>query len=113
MEASPDEDPTLSDQATIPGPEPVPALPEALASLYARPGFKLRRAPLRLATGAFILSSGLDKRGGDEETAFTFTEWEGVSTFVWIDGGFQFAIAAELDRDRLLPIATRVYERLA
>ena len=31
--------------------------------------FKLRRAPLRLATGAFILSSGLDKRSGDEETA--------------------------------------------
>ena len=31
--------------------------------------FKLRRAPLRLATGAFILSSGLDKRAGDEETA--------------------------------------------
>ena len=31
--------------------------------------FKLRRAPLRLATGAFILSSGLDKRTGDEETA--------------------------------------------
>ncbi len=53
------------------------------------------------------------RAGGDEETAFTFTEWEGVSTFVWIDGGFQFAIAAELDRDRLLPIATRVYERLA
>ncbi|WP_159346504.1 MarR family winged helix-turn-helix transcriptional regulator [Roseomonas harenae] len=46
MDASPHEDPPLSDQATIPGPEPVPAtsLPEALASLYARPGFKLRRA---------------------------------------------------------------------
>ena len=33
--------------------------------------FKLRRAPLRLATGAFILSSGLDKWKGDEETAAT------------------------------------------
>lgn len=33
------------------------------------PRFALRRAPLRLATGAFILSSGLDKRKGDEETA--------------------------------------------
>ena len=31
--------------------------------------FKLRRAPLRVATGAFILSSGLDKWKGDEETA--------------------------------------------
>jgi hypothetical protein len=31
--------------------------------------FKLRRAPLRLTTGAFILSSGLDKWKGDEETA--------------------------------------------
>ena len=31
--------------------------------------FKLRRAPLRLTTGAFILSSGLDKWQGDEQTA--------------------------------------------
>ena len=33
--------------------------------------FKLRRAPLRLVTGAFILSSGLDKQKADEETAAT------------------------------------------
>jgi len=31
--------------------------------------FKLRRAPLRLTTGAFVLSSGLDKWQGDEQTA--------------------------------------------
>ena len=31
--------------------------------------FKLRRAPLRLTTGAFILSAGLDKWQGDEQTA--------------------------------------------
>ena len=31
--------------------------------------FKLRRAPLRVATGAFILSTGLDKWTGDEQTA--------------------------------------------
>jgi uncharacterized membrane protein YphA (DoxX/SURF4 family) len=31
--------------------------------------FKLRRAPLRLTTGAFVLSSGLDKWKGDEQTA--------------------------------------------
>ena len=31
--------------------------------------FKLRRAPLRLATGAFLLSSGLDKQDADQETA--------------------------------------------
>ena len=30
---------------------------------------KLRRAPLRLATGAFILNSGLNKFKGDEPTA--------------------------------------------
>lgn len=30
---------------------------------------KLRHLPLRLGAGAFILSSGLDKRGADEETA--------------------------------------------
>ena len=31
--------------------------------------FKLRRAPLRLTTGAFILSAGLDKWKGDAQTA--------------------------------------------
>lgn len=31
--------------------------------------FKLRRAPLRLTTGAFVLSSGLDKWQADEQTA--------------------------------------------
>ena len=31
--------------------------------------FRLRRAPLRLTTGAFILSAGLDKWQGDEQTA--------------------------------------------
>ena len=30
---------------------------------------RLRRAPLRLTTGAFILSAGLDKWKGDEQTA--------------------------------------------
>lgn len=30
---------------------------------------RLRRAPTRIATGAFILNSGLDKLRGDEETA--------------------------------------------
>lgn len=32
-------------------------------------GLRLRRAPLRLTTGAFILSAGLDKWKGDEQTA--------------------------------------------
>jgi hypothetical protein len=31
--------------------------------------FKLRRVPLRLTTGAFILSAGVDKWKGDEATA--------------------------------------------
>jgi hypothetical protein len=31
--------------------------------------FRLRRAPLRLTTGAFVLSAGLDKWQGDEQTA--------------------------------------------
>jgi hypothetical protein len=30
---------------------------------------KLRRAPLRLASGAYILNSGMTKLGADEETA--------------------------------------------
>lgn len=33
------------------------------------PNLRLRRAPLRLTTGAFILSAGWDKWKGDEQTA--------------------------------------------
>ena len=32
--------------------------------------FRLRRTPLRLTTGAFILSAGIDKWTGDEQTSF-------------------------------------------
>ena len=39
--------------------------------------FKLRRVPLRLTTGAFILSAGIDKWKGDEQTA---TQVHGFAT---------------------------------
>jgi len=52
------------------------------------------------------------RAGGGRNPAFTFDEREGISTFTWTDAGFEFAIAAELGRDRLLPIAKLVYERM-
>jgi len=47
------------------------------------------------------------------ETAFQFRREGDVSTFMWLDRGFGFAISAPLDRTRLLPIAEAVYKETA
>ena len=44
-----------------------------------------------------------------EETAFRYTQRDGVSMFYWIDGPFGYALAGELDRERLLEVARLVY----
>ena len=72
--------------------------------------FKLRRAPLRLATGAFILSSGLDKWKGDEDTAgqlhgfatgtYPFLKPVEPPTFLRLLAGTEVALGAAL----LLPV---------
>ena len=72
--------------------------------------FKLRRAPLRVATGAFILSSGLDKWKGDEQTAarvhgfatgtYPFLKKIDPSTFLKLLAGGEIAVGSAL----LLPV---------
>ena len=43
------------------------------------------------------------------ETAFRDAERVGVSLFYWIDGPFGYALAGDLDRERLLEVARLVY----
>jgi len=50
--------------------------------------------------------------GESGQTAFTFRQDGDVSNFIWVDNGFDFAVTAGLDRARLLPIATSIYENL-
>lgn len=76
--------------------------------------FKLRRAPLRLTTGAFILSSGLDKWKGDEQTAaqihgfatgtYPFLKQVEPATFLRVLAASEIGIGAAL----LLPVVPAV-----
>lgn len=71
---------------------------------------KLRRAPVRIATGAFILNSGLNKLKGDEQTAkgvhgmavgaYPFLKKVEPKTFLKALGCVEAALGAAL----LLPI---------
>ena len=72
--------------------------------------FKLRRAPLRLTSGAFVLSSGLDKWKGDEQTAaglqgfaagaYPFVTKVEPARFLKLLAGAEIAVGAAL----LLPV---------
>ena len=63
--------------------------------------FKLRRTPLRLTTGAFILSAGLDKWKGDEQTATTVHGFAtGTYPFLKLLAGGEIAVGSAL----LLPV---------
>jgi anti-sigma factor RsiW len=44
------------------------------------------------------------------DTAFRFVHERDVSAFYWVDGPFGYALTGPLPRERLLPIATIVYE---
>lgn len=45
-------------------------------------------------------------------TAFRYVERGGVSVFYWLDAEMGYALAAELPREALLGVATRVYRQL-
>jgi uncharacterized membrane protein YphA (DoxX/SURF4 family) len=72
--------------------------------------FRLRRTPLRLTTGAFILSAGLDKWKGDEQTAarvhgfatgtYTFLKKIDPPTFLKLLAAGEIAVGSAL----LLPV---------
>ena len=44
---------------------------------------KMRRAPLRIATGAFILNAGIGKLGGDDDTPRPCTAWPRALSRSW------------------------------
>lgn len=44
------------------------------------------------------------------DTAFRFVHERDVSAFYWVDGKFGYALTANLPRERLLQVATAVYE---
>ena len=46
------------------------------------------------------------------ETAFRFSQEGKVAVFYWIDGNLGYALSADMDRARLLTIATSVYHQL-
>jgi anti-sigma factor RsiW len=48
----------------------------------------------------------------NQDTAFRFSEAEGVRTFYWIDRDLGYALSGEIDRDRLSQAAHLVYQQL-
>jgi len=50
---------------------------------------------------------------GNRETAFRYVQDEtGVGMFYWIDGAKGYAVAAQMPRQELMEIATKVYDDL-
>ena len=46
------------------------------------------------------------------DTGFRYAERSGVGTFYWLDDGFGYALSAVMPRERLLDIATAVYDQI-
>ncbi|MBI4989691.1 MAG: anti-sigma factor [Rhodocyclales bacterium] len=46
------------------------------------------------------------------ETAFRFSQEDGIGVFYWLDGRFGYALSGELDKAELLRVATSVYRQL-
>ena len=46
------------------------------------------------------------------DTAFRFSQEDKVAVFYWIDGNLGYALSADMDRAKLLTIATSVYRQL-
>jgi anti-sigma factor RsiW len=46
------------------------------------------------------------------DTAFRFSQEDKVAVFYWIDGKLGYALSGELDRNRLLAVATVVYRQI-
>ena len=48
----------------------------------------------------------------EKSTAFHFAQQGNLSVFYWVDNSLTYAIAAEMDRDRLQPLAESVYNQM-
>ena len=56
----------------------------------------------------YVAVSGESNR----ETAFRYAENGGISTFYWVEEGVGYALAGELEHERLLPVAQAVYRQV-
>lgn len=84
-------------------------------------GFQLmggRLLPAEIGAAAqFMYQNGKDRltlylrTGIGGETAFRYSEKNGVGAFYWSDQGFGYALAAKVDRETLLKIAEMVYRQ--
>lgn len=55
----------------------------------------------------------VSRRDGEpRDTAFRFSQEDKIAVFYWIDGKLGYALSAEMDRARLLAVATVVYRQL-
>jgi anti-sigma factor RsiW len=50
---------------------------------------------------------------GAPPTALHFEEWGSIGCFYWVEGNIGYALNGPNDRDRLMVIATKVYEQLS
>jgi len=54
----------------------------------------------------------VSRRDEPRDTAFRFSQEDKIAVFYWIDGTLGYALSAEMDRARLLTVATAVYRQL-
>ncbi|MEL0585378.1 MAG: anti-sigma factor [Candidatus Thiodiazotropha sp. (ex. Lucinoma kazani)] len=48
----------------------------------------------------------------EKSSAFHYAEQQGVSVFYWVDSDISYAIAGEMEREKLQPLAESVYDQL-
>lgn len=53
------------------------------------------------------------KSDGAPPTAFHFEEWGAIGCYYWIDGNLGYALNGPKDRDKLMTIATKIYEQIS
>jgi anti-sigma factor RsiW len=54
----------------------------------------------------------VSRSAANRDTAFRFSQEDRVSVFYWVDGKLGYALSSELPKDRLLAVATAVYQQL-
>jgi anti-sigma factor RsiW len=53
-----------------------------------------------------------EARANKDETGFRYESGGGVPSFYWVDKGFGYALTGQIDRERLMALATLVYQQL-
>jgi anti-sigma factor RsiW len=55
----------------------------------------------------------LRRNASDSDTAFRYVEQGRLGTFYWVDRGFGYALSGELEREKMLGVASSVYRQLS